>query len=146
MIQNKFQVSTNEEHLLERHYRLRDLLEEAQNRWLTAEKIYEWLPFFYPWDGKTNFTGSVGRLIAKDVQLINKSFVFQKIIVSHRSKGYKLGTKDECEKYISQQKKELSDRWKRLKEIASRYGLDGQMKIPFEEEPYARDHYEMFVS
>lgn len=83
-----------------------------------------------------------GRTIEDDVRIINDSLVIQKIIVSN-TKGYKIGTKEECEEYIEKRfnrdLKSLKLNWA----LSKKMNLDGQMRLTFGKQE--RDFIEAFI-
>ena len=83
-----------------------------------------------------------GRTIEEDVRAINDSLVIQKIIVSN-NKGYKIGTKEECEEYIDKRfqrdLKSMKLNWQLIKKVE----LDGQMRITLSK--YEKEYIETFI-
>ncbi len=130
-----------------RHYALRDPIEKntAEGRWIKAREIHEAMPYYYPWDGKSDFHGSVETNIGSDVRFINKTEIFQKPIVSSKRYGYRLPTKAEFDTYIESRRKEALGMLKRTYDLERRASLDGQCKIRFQEEPNGRSFYQIFV-
>jgi hypothetical protein len=134
-----------------RQYALRRLLMERSGEWLTAKQIFSLMNFSlisedrYEWDGRANFTGTVGREIVADVEAINASGAFDKIVVSDRSKGYKLATKEEYERYSKSRWKSLKRSIKGLSQLDWQARLDRQTVIRFDAVPYGEDVHDCFV-
>ena len=84
------------------------------------------------------------RAIENDIRKINNSDLIQKIIVSNKN-GYKIGSKEECEKYIEKRflrdLKNLKLNWKLVDKVES----DGQCRFTFGK-GYERDYVETFIN
>jgi hypothetical protein len=134
-----------------RQYALRRLFLEHCGEWITAKRIFAFMGLSligeerYEWDGKANFTGAVGREIVADVEAVNRSGVFYKIVVSDRSKGYKLATKEEYERYSKSRWKSLKRSIKGLSQLDWQARLDRQTVIRFDAVPYGEDVHDCFV-
>lgn len=121
-----------QEKLTGRQYALRRLLLDRSGEWLTAKQIYELMAqslipsYRYEWDGKKNFTGSVGRKIVEDVAAINASGIFDKIVVSDRARGYKLATKEEYRRFSRSRWISLKRSMKALAGMDRQAGMDSQ--------------------
>lgn len=125
-----------------RQWLLYDLLKETKD-YLSQQEIYNRLLFYYEWNGKTDFHGSVGRQISADIQAINLEPTIQKIILT-TSAGHKLATAHEYKMYSLAKWRELKAEMYRLAYKDSKAKLDGQMKIIFGDSQ-ARNFYESFV-
>jgi hypothetical protein len=131
-------------------YALRDMLMSHCHEWLTAKQIYEnMLCTLWPYDFKdfkgSNFTGSVGRKIQEDVKTLNFSGEFDKMIISSRKGGYKLGTEEEMGEYFSTAEKSLRKSLYELSILKHFAHRDGQMMIPDPAHPYQREFRETYI-
>lgn len=80
-------------------------------------------------------------LLTKDIQVINKSNVIQKIILSS-GKGIKLASESDFDVYIRSQYAALWRKKERIDKIAKKGSRDGQMRITFGAE---RDTVKAFI-
>ena len=124
--QNSTENLTLEE---KRQKRLFNYLKGRGNQFTLQQTIADALPKFYPYDSRYNFHDSRARMImTKDIQKINDSPDYEKIIISS-SQGIKLSTKKEFKKYIDSQLASVFARLKRVRRKAEKGNLDGQMKF-----------------
>lgn len=145
---------SNEEHYAlpekptKRAYALRRFLVESIGEgWISARRIYEVSLIWeesYSHPENSSFTGTVGKQIQKDVETLNLSGEFDRIIVSKRGTGDKLATKEEFERFYRSET--LSNRrslWKLgiMKHAADR---DGQGILPDPNHPYQREFHQSF--
>jgi hypothetical protein len=149
MIPNIFQNNLkNRKHLTTRQYRLYDFLCENPSQWFKAKEIQETLAIFYPWYGEEkDFTGIIGKQINDDVRLIREAvgIVFDKLIVSNRSKGYKVATPEEFKTFYKSQHQEAIRKLARLSIMSKHSKMHGQGKIFFQEEPNGRKQYTVYL-
>ena len=111
-----------------------------ENYYISKRTICTWLPEHY--QIKENDT-RMCREIENDVRKINSCDVIQKIIVSNKT-GYKIGSQEECRKYLDKRflrdLKNLKLNWKLQDKIEN----DEQMRFTFSN--YERNYIETFIS
>ena len=126
-----FTQNSNENLSLEekRQKRLFNYLKKRGNHFTLQQTIADALPKFYPYDNRYNFHDSRARMImTKDIQKINDSSEYEKIIISS-AQGIKLSTKKEFEGYINSQFASVFARLKRVRRKAEKGRMDGLRKI-----------------
>lgn len=121
--------------LTARQWELYNLLKNNPDKYFQQEEIAALLNDFYPSGADApNFHDSAARVqITNDIRAINNSDVIQKIIITN-SFGVKLASKEEFEKYINAQFAAIFRRLERTRKKAKKAGLDGQMRIAFNQE------------
>lgn len=133
-------------HLTTRQWKLYNLLKQ-QDGWITQKFIYDnmaedythWVP------EEINFHDSAARLeITKDVRDINNSDL-PRIVLSSQ-KGIKIASKEEYEKWSESKWISIKGMIKRLAYKDYKAGLDGQVRIQFNEESNAKLVYDAFIS
>lgn len=126
-----------------RHWALYNLLKNNPDRYMTQLDIVYSLREYYD----TSFTdaqfhdSAARHLLTNDIRAINKSDVVQKIIIS-TSRGIKIASRAEFEKYINAEFASIFRRLARTRQKARKAGLDGQMVIVMGNE---RDTIEAFA-
>ena len=107
-------------------------------KYISKREICENLPQHYKFNEKQT---RLCRDIEDDIREINECELIQKIIVSSQ-KGYKIGSKEECEKYIEKRfirdLKNLKLNWL----LSRKVNLDNQMRLTFGKE---REFIETFI-
>ena len=123
--------------LTPRQYELRKFLWNNRTEWKSSKEIFAGVAGYE--SEKTAYKG-----INKDIRRINRSGIFDKKIITDRTKGYKLATKKEFEEWSRKAVVEAK------KKIAYVYGVigdaakDGQGIIPGLE-GFDRQFYDCFV-
>ncbi len=130
-----------------RQWTLYNLLKNNPDHKFKQSEIAAILPDLYDYDKDRkkgiSFHDSAARLlITKDIQIINRSTVIQKIIISDNS-GVKLASKEEFETYINRQFASIFRRLERTRIKARKGGLDGQYRFTFDSE---RETIEAFTA
>lgn len=113
-----------------RQWALYNYLKKQGNNWNTQEKIAKDLQNIYIDDDwhLPFHDRAVRHQITNDIRTINESGLIQKIILSS-SKGVKIATEQEFEKYITSNINSVLNRLKRLKNMYEKGKRDGQMKL-----------------
>lgn len=112
-----------------RQKRLFNYLKSRGNHFTLQQTVADALQKYYPYDSRYNFHDSRARmLMTKDIQKINDSPDYEKIIISS-SQGIKLSTKREFEGYINSQFASVFARLKRVRRKAEKGHMDGQMRM-----------------
>lgn len=126
-----------------RQWALYNLLKNNPDRRFTQIEIVYALKEFYDTSFYNDqFHDSAARhLLTKDIRAINSSDVIQKIIISN-SKGVKIASAAEFEKYIGAEFAAIFRKLERTRQKARKAGLDGQMRIVLGKE---RDTIEAFA-
>lgn len=127
-----------------RQWAVYNLLKNNPDRYMTQFEICLQLPVDYPIAGvcALEFHDSAARhMLTNDIRTINKSEVIQKIIISN-SKGVKIASREEFERYISAEFAAIFRKLARTRQKAKKAGLDGQMRIVLGNE---RDTIEAFA-
>ena len=99
------------------------------DKWTPMDQVTSTItsyPAFFP--GKNYHNSTARRLLSYDVQVINGSDVYDKIIISG-NKGLKLATESEFEKFISTELKECFKKLKRCRRLARKGSRDQQLRI-----------------
>lgn len=131
-----------------RQWALYNLLKNNPDRYMTQREI-AW-ELYEHYGEKSDITGFVPdgfhdsparHMLTADIRAINKSDVIQKIIISN-SKGVKIATREEFEKYISAEFAAIFRKLARTRQKAKKAGLDKQMRIVLGSE---RDTIEAFA-
>lgn len=133
-----------EKELNARQWALYNLLKNNPDRYMTQYEICSHLHEEYPIAGIyiLEFHDSAARhMLTNDIRTINKSDVIQKIIISN-SKGVKIASSEEFEKYISAEFASIFRKLARTRKKAKKAGLDKQMRIVLGSE---RDTIEAFA-
>ena len=127
-----------------RQWALYNYLKARGDEWTCQWQIAVEIPD-YDYDGESlsaAFHDSTARhLLTRDIQVINKSNVIQKIIIS-TPQGIKLASESEYEIYIRSQYAALWRKKARLDKIARKANMDGQMRIVLGSE---RDTIKAFI-
>ena len=108
--------------------------------YISKETICTWLPEYY--QIRDNETRTC-RTMEEDIREINNCDLIPKIIVSNKN-GYKIGNKQECEKYIKKRfirdLKNLKLNWK----LKNKVEEDGQIRFTFGK-GFEREYIEAFI-
>ena len=113
----------------ERQEALYAYLLQCGNQWISMKQIAMRLDDWYPDITWSRFHDSTcRRWITKDIQEINESPDFEKIILSS-SNGIKLADKAEFEYFIASEYAEIFRKLKRVRMLAKKGGLDRQCTI-----------------
>lgn len=114
-----------------RQWRLYNLLKERGDTWTKQRELAELLPDLYHTERAQDFHDSGARLLmTKDIQVINKSDVIQKIIISG-ARGVKLANKEEARAYIAGKFSAVFHSLERVRKLERKAGLDGQTRLIF---------------
>ena len=113
-----------------KEYLYKFLLENG-DQWISQEDIYfemrDEYPYWYPPFGQ--FHDSTARhMITDDIRAINEDPAFEKMII-HGSKGVKIATKDEADRFIKSQTVAVFKKLKRVRTLAQKANLDGQYQL-----------------
>ena len=126
-----------------RQWAVYNLLKNNPDRYYTqldiVLKLREWFTLDFTAD--TFHDSNARHTLTKDIRTINKSEVIQKIIISN-SKGVKIASSAEFEKYINAEFAAIFRKLARTRQKAKKAGLDGQMRIVLGSE---RDTIEAFA-
>lgn len=111
-----------------RRKRLFNLLKRNGNHFMLQQDVADRLPKFYPYDSRYDFHNSRSRmLMTKDIQEINDSPDYEKIIISSAT-GIKLSTKREFRDYIDGQYAQVMTRLRRVRTKEAKGNMDGQVR------------------
>lgn len=131
-----------------RQFLLRQMMMQRGGEWMTAKEIYRMMKptlLPYEWDGRTEFVGTVGRAIQKDIHNLNFSPDFDKRFISSKSKGYKLADKDEFDAFYEERSKQLKTSLGELEELKHLVHRDGQGIIEDPSCPGQREFHDCYV-
>ena len=126
-----------------RQWAVYNLLKNNPDKYLTQLQIVYTLKEYFDLSFYNDqFHDSAARhMLTNDIRTINKSEVIQKIIISN-SKGVKIASSAEFEKYINSEFAAIFRKLTRTRQKARKAGLDGQMRIVLGNE---RDTIEAFA-
>ena len=126
-----------------RQWAVYNLLKNNPDRYLTqldiVLRLQEW--FVIDFTADTFHDSNARHMLTNDIRTINKSEAIQKIIIS-TSKGVKIASNAEFEKYINAEFASIFRKLARTRQKARKAGLDGQMRIVLGSE---RDTIESFA-
>ena len=109
-----------------RQRRLYNFLKRRGNHFTLQQTVADALPKFYAYDSRYNFHDSSARMwMTKDIQTINDSPDYEKIIISSAS-GIKLSTKREFTDYIKSQYALVWSKYHRTRRKEQKGAKDGQ--------------------
>lgn len=98
------------------------------DKWTSMEQTTDSIRL-YPAYFKTTYHNSVARrMLTADIEAINNSDQFDKIIVSG-NRGIKLATEPEFERFLSAEFREVFKKLKRLRRIARKGSRDQQINL-----------------
>lgn len=118
---------TPEENIDRRQTLYRFLLSRG-DKWTRMEQTTDTIRL-YPAYFKTTYHNSVARrMLTADIEAINNSDQFEKIIVSG-NRGIKLATEPEFERFLSAEFREVFKKLKRLRRIARKGSRDQQINL-----------------
>ena len=118
---------TPEENMDRRQTLYRFLLSRG-DKWTSMEQTTDSIRL-YPAYFKTTYHNSVARrMLTADIEAINNSDHFDKIIVSG-NRGIKLATEPEFERFLSAEFREVFKKLKRLRRIARKGSRDQQINL-----------------
>lgn len=115
-----------------RHYKLYEYLKDnyEEGKFISKQQICKDLNEFYKMNEKeTRYC----RKLEEDVRQINDDETLTKIIVSNK-KGYKIGSKEEVQKYIKKRMLRDVKSINLTRKLARKYKLDKQFQIVFNSE------------
>lgn len=115
-----------------RHYKLYEYLKDnyEEGKFISKQQICKDLNEFYKMREKeTRYC----RKLEEDVREINDDETLTKIIVSNK-KGYKIGSKEEVQKYIKKRMLRDVKSINLTRKLARKYKLDKQFQIVFNSE------------
>lgn len=115
-----------------RHYKLYEYLKDnyEEGKFISKQQICKDLNEFYKINEKeTRYC----RKLEEDVREINDDETLTKIIVSNK-KGYKIGSKEEVQKYIKKRMLRDVKSINLTRKLARKYKLDKQFQIVFNSE------------
>lgn len=105
------------------------LLLENGDQWITQEDIYCEMDGEYPDFYFGTFHDSTARhMITDDIRAINEDPAFEKMII-HGSRGVKIATKEEADRFIKAQTVAVFKKLKRVRTLAQKANLDGQYQL-----------------
>ena len=130
-------METKIKKLCPRQFRLREFLDENSSEWKSSKEIANGV------EGYDN-PSTAYKTINSDVHAINRSGTFDQIIITDRTKGYKLATKEEFGEWASKAFSEAVRKITYVHGIIKDAKMDGQGIIPGLE-GFRREFYEKFV-
>ena len=105
------------------------LLLSRGDKWTPLREIAQKMEGYYPDFPFRGFHNSTcRRWITKDIQAINDSPEYEKIILSG-SRGVKIATEEEFDRFIAAEYKEIFRKLMRVRRIAKKGGADRQIDI-----------------
>ena len=118
---------TPEENMDRRQTLYRFLLSRG-DKWTSMEQTTDSIRL-YPAYFKTTYHNSVARrMLTADIEAINNSDQFDKIIVSG-NRGIKLATEPEFERFLDAELREVFGKLRRLRRLARKVSRDQQMDL-----------------
>lgn len=112
----------------ERQQELYNLLLARGDEWSSMEFLTDSIKL-YPAFFTTNYHNSrARRMLTADIEYINNSDKYEKIIVS-TSRGVKLASEKDFEKFLSSELREVFAKLKRLRKLARKGSLDQQQDL-----------------
>lgn len=103
--------------LTERQERAFAFLMGRKGKWTTAKEIFGAVPG-YTWDGKGDFCGQAGKEIYRDFRACSLDPSCPGIVVSDKSKGYRVASREEFLSYRARRLRSLK------KSLADLYAMD----------------------
>lgn len=112
----------------ERQQELYNLLLARGDKWSSMEFLTDSIKL-YPAFFTTNYHNSrARRMLTADIEYINNSDKYEKIIVS-TSRGVKLASEKDFEKFLSSELREVFAKLKRLRKLAKKGSRDQQQDL-----------------
>lgn len=103
-------------------------LYERGDKWTPMERVTDSIKL-YPAFFTTNYHNShARRLLTKDIEYINSTDVFDRIIISG-SRGIKIANEDELSDFLKAETTEVFKKLKRLRKIAKKAARDQQITL-----------------
>ena len=113
----------------ERQEALYAYLLARRHQWTTMQDAVLGVGIYPEYDNPADFHDSTARRwMTRDIQEINESLDFEKIILSG-SEGIKLADRAEYERFLASEYAEIFRKLKRVRKLAQKGGLDRQMDL-----------------
>jgi len=105
----------------------RFLLSRGDN-WSTTDMATSFVKQYPAYFGENYHNSAARRLLTADIEAINSSDEFNKIIISG-SRGIKLATEDEFSHFIGSELKEIFGKLRRIRKLSKKASRDQQIDI-----------------
>lgn len=96
---------------------------ERGDKWSSMAMCTDTIRLYPAFFTTTYHNSTARRMLTEDIEAINASHKFEKIIVSG-SRGIKLATQDEFDKFVAAETREIFTKLKRLRRIISKGSAD----------------------
>ena len=104
-------------------------LTERGDMWTPMLEVYWGLRLLYPrWDGGSFHNSLPRRMISRDIQAINRSPSYEKIVIVG-NRGVKIATRDEASRFIGSRLRSVFSELERTRILKNKAGLDGQFRF-----------------
>ena len=120
-------VFTSEENAA-RQEALYSFLLQRGDKWTSMEQTTDSIPLYPTYYRGTYHNSTTRRLLTRDIEAVNSSDHFEKIIVSG-SKGIKLANENDFEKFLKTEFGEIFRKLKRVRWIAKKGSRDQQIDL-----------------
>ena len=120
-------VFTSEENAA-RQEALYSFLLQRGDKWTSMEQTTDSIPLYPTYYRGTYHNSTTRRLLTRDIEAVNSSEQFEKIIISG-SKGIKLANESEFYHFLKAEFSEIFKKLKRVRMIARKGGMDQQISL-----------------
>lgn len=107
---------------------LYDFLLARGDKWTSMEQTTDSIPLYPTYTRSTYHNSTARRLLTRDIEAVNASEKFEKIIISG-NKGIKLANENDFQKFLKTEFGEIFRKLKRVRLIASKGGKDQQIDL-----------------
>lgn len=107
---------------------LYDFLLARGDKWTSMEQTTDSIPMYPTYTRSTYHNSTARRLLTRDIEAVNASEKFEKIIISG-NKGIKLANENDFQKFLKTEFGEIFRKLKRVRLIASKGGRDQQIDL-----------------
>ena len=98
------------------------------DKWTSMEQATDSIPLYPAYFRNSYHNSTARRLLTRDIEQMNGSEKFEKIIVSG-SRGIKLATETDFEKFLEAELREVFRKLKRLRRLARKGSRDQQINL-----------------
>ena len=118
---------THEEDLARQEELYKFLLSRG-DKWTSMEQTTDTIRLYPAYFRTTYHNSSARRMLTKDIEAVNGSGKYPRIIISG-SRGIKLATKKEFDRFVASETKEIFTKLKRLRRILSKGSVDQMLDL-----------------
>ena len=98
------------------------------DKWTSMEQTTDSIPLYPAYFRNSYHNSTARRLLTRDIEAVNSADKFEKIIVSG-SRGIKLATETDFEKFLEAELREVFRKLKRLRRLARKGSHDQQIDL-----------------